>query len=180
MAATIEIKRWTGSSGSPTKTDITGINTRVNAEDAHSTGSTTNPVAIPAGGLTNYSFWCVTRLHCTDADGKTINNIKWFTDGSNPDVTKIDFVVNTATTYIQASGSVGTTGDVLNTTNYSTLAGSPTTANDYISSALLTVAGSTTIAEDFGDFIVTQFQVKSTAGAGSTWQTICSWRWDEA
>ena len=35
MAATVEIVRKTGAG--PTATDITGINTRANAEDAHTT-----------------------------------------------------------------------------------------------------------------------------------------------
>ncbi len=61
MAATVTIRRWTGSSGAPTKTNITSINTRANAEDAHSTAGTSNSILIPTSG-TNYSYWVATRL----------------------------------------------------------------------------------------------------------------------
>jgi hypothetical protein len=72
MAATVLVRRLTGAG--PTATDITSINTRANAEDAHSTAGTTNPIQIPAAG-TNYSYWVVTRLDVTAGTYTTINNL---------------------------------------------------------------------------------------------------------
>ena len=71
MAATVTIRRWTGSSGAPTKTNITSINTRANAEDAHSTAGTSNSILIPTSG-TNYSYWVATRLSVDAITGGTV------------------------------------------------------------------------------------------------------------
>ncbi len=72
MPATVIIERWTGAgatAGTPAAfTDITGINTRANAEDAHSTAGTANSVLVPATG-TNYSFWVTTGLNVTAISG---------------------------------------------------------------------------------------------------------------
>ncbi len=80
MVATVIIERLTGAG--PARTAITGINTRANAEDAHSTGDTANPIEIPGAG-SNYSFWVNTQLNATVAPDNLIDNIEWFTDGSN-------------------------------------------------------------------------------------------------
>ena len=179
MSATLIINRWTGAAGSPTKTNITSINTRVNAYDGHSTNGTTSPVAIPASMGQNNSFWCVTQLHCSVAPATLVNNIKWFPlDSSNP-WTGVTMVVNTATSYIQATGTVGTSGTILTTGNYSTLAGTPVSAFTYNSGSPLSVAGSTSTTGDFGDFVVYQFQVQDNASAGAIAQEVVSWQYDE-
>ncbi len=183
MAATVLIKRWTGSG--PTKTDINsgtnpGINTRLDASDAHSTGSTSNPITIPASS-SNYSYWCVTRLSASVTPSTIINNIKWYTDSSNSLGTGVTYVVNTATTYVQATGTPGTTGDILSTGNYSTLAGAPSNAFAYTSGSPLSVTGSISNPStgDFGDFVVSQIVVGTTAGAGATATESITWAFDE-
>ena len=90
----IQIRRLTGAG--PTATNITSINTRLNAEDAHSTAGTTNPILKPASG-TNYSYWAVFRLFYNGAGTGTINNIRWFTDGTNSFGTGRTMRVGTAT-----------------------------------------------------------------------------------
>ncbi len=179
MAATILIKRWTGSG--PTKTDITSINTRLDAADAHSTGSTSNPITIPPSA-SNYSFWCATRLSASVTPSVVVNNIKWYTDGANGLGTGVTFVVNTATTYVQATGTTGT-GDVLNTSNYSTLAGAASNAFAYTSGSPLSVTGSISNPStgDFGDFVVSQIVVASTASVyvGSPPTETITWQFDE-
>src|SRR3989304_4504213 len=104
MVATVIINRLTGAG--PTATAITGINTRANTADAHSTGDTASPIQVPAAG-TNYSFWVVTRLECTVAPDNLVDNLEWFTDGSNSYGTGITNVMNTATGYTQATGTGG-------------------------------------------------------------------------
>jgi hypothetical protein len=175
MPATVQIRRLHGSG--PTSTDITSANTRLNAEDAASTG-TTNPVQIPSSG-TKYSYWAVTQLHCTVAPSVSISNIKWYTDGGNGLGTGVGLVANTATGYVQATGTPGDTGDELTTGNYATLAGAPSNAFAYTSGSPLSVTGTTGTTGAFGDRVVMQLTVGSTASPGVTPTETMTWRYDE-
>lgn len=178
MPATVQIRRLTGAG--PTSTDITSINTRANAEDAHTTAGTSNPIQVPAAG-TNYSYWVVTQLNCTVTPSSIINNLKWYTDGANGLGTGIAMKVNTATGYVQATGTPGTTGTQLTVGNYATLAGAPSDAFAYTSGSPLSVTGSisnpTTGA--FGDRVVYQIEVGTTAGPGATGSETITWKYDE-
>lgn len=176
MAATVKINRLTGAG--PSYTDITGINTRANAEDAHSTAGTTNSVLVPAAG-TNYSFWVVTQLEVTAITAGTVNNLKWYTDGANNFGTGVTCKVNTATTYVQATGTTGTTGDQLTTSAYSTLAGTPVDAFGYTSGSPLSVTGTTSAVAKFGDRVVYQIEVASTAASGASGQETFTWKYDD-
>lgn len=186
MPATVTIRRWT--TATPTKTDITGINTRANAEDAHSTAGTTNPIQIPAAG-TNYSFWVVTRLSADTTPTGTINNIKWYTDGANGFGTGVTCKVGVTTTatngtttgYVQATGTTGTTGNQLTTTAYTALSGTPVDAFTYTSASPLPVAGSISNPStgDFAQFVVYQIEVGTTAGPGATGSETFTWKYDE-
>lgn len=178
MSATVIINRWTGSTGAPTKTNVTGINTRLNAEDAHSTAGTSNSILIPSSG-TNYSFWAVFRLAISAITGGTVSNIKWFTDGASGLGTGVTAKVNTATTYVQATGTTGTTGTQLTTGNYSTLAGAPSNAFGYTSGSPLSVSGSSSSTGDVGDFVVLQTEVATSAGQGATGQETITFRYDD-
>ena len=178
MVATVLIRRLTGAG--PTATDITSINTRANAYDTHSTADTTNPIRIPPSG-TNYSYWVVTRLDVTVTPVGTINNVQWYTDGSNGFGTGVTCKVNTATGYVQATGTAGTTGIQLTTGNYATLAGAPTDAFAYNSGATLAVAGSISNPStgQFGDRVVYQVEVGTTAAPGATPTETFTWQYDE-
>ncbi len=167
-AATVTIRRWTGSSGGPTKTDITSANTVANAQDTHeaTASSSSNPIQIPAAG-TNYSYWVTTQLSVdANGDSHTIDNVKWYTDGSNNLGTGITCKVNTASGYIQATGTSGTTGDLLNTTNHTNLAGATSDSFGYTSGSPLSVTGTTSSTGDLGHQVVYQVEVgKGVAGA---------------
>lgn len=170
------IRRLT--STGPTATDITGINTRADTIDSHTTADTSNPIKVPNSG-SNYSYWVVTRLDATVAASTNINNIKWYTSGSNNLGTGVTCNVNTATGYTQASGTPGTTGIQLTVGNYSTLAGAPTNAFAYTSGSPLSVTGSAgNSTGQFGDRVVYQIAVDSTAGDGPTPQTTFTWQYD--
>ena len=177
MAATVTIRRWTGSTGSPTKTDITSINTRANAEDAHSTAGTTNSVLIPAAG-SNYSFWVATRLSVDAITSGTVNNIKWYTDGSNNFGTGVTAIGNTATSYVQATGTTGTTGTQLTTGNYSTVT-TPVDPFTFTSGSPKSVSGTTSTTGDVGDFFVYQIVVGTTAASGASAQETFTWQYDD-
>jgi len=176
----IQIRRLVGTSpGTSGAVDITSINTRLNAEDAHTTAGTTNSILKPSSG-TNYSYWAVTRLYYNGSGTGTINNIRWFTDGTNSLGTGRGLVVNTATGYVQATGTLGETGTQLTTGNYATLAGAPVNAFTYTSASPLTVAGSVTNPNNayFGDFVVIQATIADTASAGASSTETLSFRVD--
>ncbi len=176
MAATVLIRRLTGAG--PTATDITSINTRANAEDAHTTAGTSNSILVPAAG-TNYSYWVVTRLDVTAITAGTVDNVKWYTDGSNNFGTGVTCKANTATTYVQATGTAGTTGIQLTTGNYSTLAGAPTDVFAMTSGSPLSVTGTTSGTGQFGDRVVYQIEVGTTAASGATATETFTWRYDD-
>lgn len=180
MAATVIINRLTGAG--PTETDITSINTRANAEDAHSTAGTSNSILIPAAG-TNYSYWVVTQLDVTAITGGTVNNLKWYTDGSNNFGTGVTCKVSTAGTYDQATGTEGTTGTQLTVANYGNgstdLDGAPSDAFGYTSGSPLSVTGSTSSTGAFGSMVVYQIEVASTASSGATSSETFTWKYDD-
>lgn len=181
MAADVQIRRWTGTSGTPTKTNITSINTRANAEDAHTTAGTTNPIQIPSAG-TNYSYWVSTRLFANTAPSGVIDNIRWHTDGTANFGTGVDANVSAATAYIQATGTTGTTGTQLTTVNHTMLVAAPVDAFSMYPNATtnLAVAGSVSMATgDFGNFVVYQLTVGTSAGPGATAMETFTWLYDE-
>lgn len=178
MAATVTIRRWTGTTGSPTKSDITSINTRANAADAHTTADTTNSILIPSSG-SNYSFWVATRLSVDAITGGTVNNVKWYTDGANGFGTGVTCVGNDATSYVQATGTTGTTGDQMTTSNYATLSGTPTDVFANTSGSPKSITGTTTTTGDLGSFFVYQIVVGTTAASGATSAETFTWQYDD-
>lgn len=164
MAATVIINRLTGSG--PGKTNITAALSRLSASDVASPG-TTNPILIPSAG-TNRSYWAVTRLEVTGTPTGTINNIRWYPVGTNPYQSGVRVNVNTATGYTQASGTLGESGTILNTTNYPTLAGAPVDVYTYSSGSALTVAGSMSNPSigDLGDYVVLQAEADAGVSPG--------------
>lgn len=178
MSATVSIRRWTGSSGDPTKTDITSINTRANAEDAHSTAGTSNSILIPEAG-SNYSYWVNTRLSVDTISGGTVDNIKWYSDGSNGFGTGVTCVGNSADDYVQATGTPGETGDVLNETNNTELTAAPTDVFGFTSASPKAITGSASTTGDVGQFFVYQMVIGTTAGSGATNQETFTWQYDD-
>jgi hypothetical protein len=181
MAATVTIRRWTGTTGSPTKTDLAGGNTRANSYDTHSTADTTNPVQKPTSGL-NYSFAVSTRLSADTTPAGTIDNVRWYADGTNNFGTGISCYGQSATAYKQATGTAGTTGDPLNTSNYTTLTAAPVEVfANFTSGSPKTLSGSISNPStgDFADFFVYQIRVDTNAGPGASAQETFTFRYDE-
>jgi hypothetical protein len=183
MPATVLIRRKTGAG--PTSTDITSINTRANAEDAHTTAGVANSIRIPAAG-TNYSFWVTTRLDVTVTPAGTIDNLRWFTDGSNNFGTGVTCKGAKASTganagYRQATGTVGTTGDILNGTNHTGLDEATADVFGFTSGSPKSLTGtiSNPTTGQFGDHWVYQIEVASTASPGATAAETFTWRYDE-
>lgn len=184
MVADVEIRRLT--SCGPTSTDISCVNTRLNAADVHSETCTANPIIINACA-TVYSFWAVTQLHAVTAPDTLINNIKWFTDGSNTyGCAAIDLQVGTANDYTQAPGGCGT-GTQLTNANYTTGTLNPAcpgvdNAFAFVTCATLSVPGCTATCGAFGDRVVFQLSATSSATPGkkpSAATETLTWRYDE-
>ncbi len=183
MSATVKINRITGA-GAGSGTDITGINTRANAFDAHTTADTSNPIQIPPSG-SNYSYWVTTRLNVTVTPSGTINNLRWYTDGANGFGTGVTCNAAKASTgsnagYRQATGSTGT-GTQLTTGNHTGLDATPVDAFTFTSGSPLALTGSLSNPSTglFGDHVVYQLAVASTASPGVTPSETFTWKWDE-
>lgn len=193
QAATVLIKRVTGASGSQTLNDITSANTTLNSFDAASDG-TSHPVAIPGAG-TNYSYWASVCLVCSVAPPTAINNIAVYSDGSDSLGTGIGMNVatvagtngSTTTNYTQATGTPGTTGLEAGA-NYGHSITTPTNFFSYTSASPLSLSGTFTTGVDtaansaagrFGDWLIEQLTVATTASAGVTTSETVTFVWDE-
>jgi hypothetical protein len=179
MPATVDIVRLTGAG--PTSSTITGINTRANAFDTHTTTDTTSPIQIPAAG-SNYSYWVNTRLTCSVTPAGTINNLRWYSDGANNLGTGITCVGNEATAYTQATGTAGTTGIQLTAGAYTggTLT-APVDVFTFTSAAPKSLAGSLSnpTTGQFGSLFVYQIAIGTTASPGASGQETFTWKYDE-
>lgn len=188
MAATVLINRWTGANpGTPT--DITGTSTRASSSDVASPG-TADPVPIPGAG-TNYSYWVSTRLQVTVAPAGTINNLRWFSDGTKGD--GVDVWVGTECKgadaalggspnfgYRIATGTQGTTGLQLTQGNHAGLDVAPVSVFTLNSAGPRTLAGTITATTGHvGDFFVYQMEIGTTAVAGTRSSETFTWRFDE-
>ena len=177
MAATVEVIRLTGAG--PSVSTITGLNTRANAEDAHSLAGTTNPIQIPAAG-SNYSYWVTTRLLITAAPAGTINNVGWYTDGTNGFGTGVTCLGNSSASYVQATGTPGTTGTQLNQTNHAGLSASVTNVFTFTVAGALSVSASQSGGTgQLGNYVVYQMVIGTTAGPGATAAETFTFRFDE-
>jgi hypothetical protein len=170
MAATVLVREAHGAT--PTLTDITSVNTRYTTDDVYYASGTVNTVPIPAAG-SNYSFWRHHRLDATVTPVTAINNVKWYTDGTNSSPSGVTWLAQTANAgalagYRQAGlvggEIVGTTGAVLNITNHTGLTAAPVDPFTFTSGSPLSLAGSISnpTTGPFADNVVTQMVVAST------------------
>ena len=184
MAATVVIQRFNGAGASAT---IMGANTVGGTEDAAQiladASLSTSPIQIPVSG-TNYGYWVTTGLDVVVAPATAINNIRWYTDGTDNLGTGValktqDDSFIRASQYDQASGIPGVTGNPLS--SHLGVTGSIVNAFSFTSGAPLNVVGSigsTTGA--LGEYVVYQFEVINTASPGPTAQETITWAFDES
>ena len=158
------------------------------ADDA--TIDTNNPIPVPAAG-TNYSFWKQVYLYCDDPDGNTIDNVKFYSDGSIGYGTGITLMVGDETPvknsgsdagYEVATGTGGTTGDEM-VAAHAGLTGS-TDAASLTSGSPLTVSISEAgnvinLAAETSNYVVLQVNVADTASAGLTASETLTFQYDE-
>jgi len=166
MAATVSVKESNGAT--PTASTIT--NARYKTEDTYAT-DTSNPLVKPSSG-TNYSFWKFHYLNADSSPTGTIDNVKWYTDGSIG-WSGCTLYVGVHSIYSQATGTVGTTGDVFSAASY--------VAASFVSAVPLSIGGSidNPSTGKITDYIVTQVGVSTSASAGTLSQETIYWRYDE-
>jgi len=194
MVATVAVFIDTGgSSGSPAaSTDVTSLSPvqlRFKTAD-NATIDNADPIPIPATGNVN-SFWKSIYLKCTGGSFTQIDNVKFYTDGSNFGTGIVTYVGDqlpthnsgATTGYVLASGTVGTDGaemvasytGVSAKTNAFSFTSAGTTKTITISEAggLIDASGEST------NYLVTQMNVASTAGPGNLANETWTYQYDE-
>jgi hypothetical protein len=180
MAATVVIKRLLGTApGQSGSVDITSGNTRLKQAD-NGTADANNPVPAVT---TSYSYWASTQLQVTVAPSNGINNIKWYSDGSSfgTGLTCSGYSANATNAYTQATSAI-----VLNTSNYTSLAGAPVDVTTLTSGSPHTLAGSPSIGNTTGylggttnGIFVFQLAATSSASPGTISARTVTWQYDE-
>src|SRR5438309_2503987 len=138
--------------------------------DENASGSpSANPIPIPSAGNVNSSFWQNITLQALTLPSTQINNVKFYTGGSNPFGTGVLFSGSHTGSYKQAIGTVGTTG-----INMAASWWNPNQMSNlfnFTSASPLTLTGSilsTGVIGSFTEWVTYQVYVLSTAGAGQT------------
>lgn len=167
MAATVSIKEVNGTApGSASTVASISFCTSDTA-----TPGTSNPMVKPSAG-TNRSYWKTLYLNADTAPSGTINNVKFYTDGTIG-WTGATLFAGTTATYTQATGTQGTTGtdSAVATTNAATLT----------VSAPLSVAGTLTgpSTGKVSDYVVLQVDLSTSATAGTFAAETLTFSYDE-
>ncbi len=177
MAATVVINEWNGNS---TKTDKTGGTVRFKTADS-ATVDTNNPITIPTSAQTHsYEKWLELQITGTPPSQR-INNLKFYTDGSNGYGTGVTLYgevsgSNTFRSAAQAATAnavpLGGSGSRTMTSAFAYVSGSPLS----LSSSAETFSGSTT---DIGRYVVLVLTVSAAASQGTLTAETGTFSYDE-
>jgi hypothetical protein len=180
MAATVHVAQYNGAGAASTQSTSACVTVGTSDE-----AGSASAIPIPSSG-SNHSYWTHTALVATAAPDNALDNLFWYTDGTNSFGTGVTGIVTTASVYDQATGTAGSSGEVMILANHTGLSGCPRTGATsdmflYTSSCKLTIAGSigatTGSAGDY--FVVYQLSVINTAGAGNTPEETLTFEFDE-
>lgn len=169
MAANVQILVWHGPNASKASTALTdGQAIRFKQAD-NDTVDLLNKIPIPTSG-TNYSYPKNFQFSSTTTPSNIIDNLKVYSDGANGLGTGCSLLVKTSSTYIDPT-----------TTTTSAVAGTSSVFN-YTSGSALAVTGSLSNPSTgaFGDFIVMQLGIDSTAQPGTTGSEVVTLAFDES
>lgn len=171
MAATIVIKEWTGAT--PTETTITNL--RYCTTDGQDTS--TYPLVKPSSG-SNYSYVKTVVPYASVAPTGTINNLKFYTDGTSGFGTGVTVkgIARAQGSYAQATGTQGTSGD-LSAAVYT----SGTDLFTYTSGSPLSLTGDLTATTGDGTFqtLASQMALSTSVSAGTLSAETWTFRYDE-
>jgi hypothetical protein len=180
MAATVVVAQYTGAIPGAS-TDVNSASVTAGTSDEASNASS---IPIPGSG-SNHSFWTTTALVATAAPDNALNNLNWYTDGTNSFGTGVTGIVITASAYVQGLGTAGSSGALLDSACHGGLSGCDGAATSdmflYTSGCKMTITGSIgATTGSVGDkFVVQQLSVISTAGAGNTVEETMTFEFDE-
>lgn len=171
MAANVQILVWHGASASKASTALTdGQAIRFKQAD-NDTVDLISKIPIPASG-TNYSYPKNFQFSSTTTPSNILDNLKIYSDGVNSLGTGASLLVKTSATYVDP------------TTNTTTAVAGMSSIFGYTSSVPvpLAISGSLTnpATGAFGDFIVMQMGIDSTAAAGTTGSETITFSYDES
>lgn len=187
MTATVVIQELNGSG--PTYSTITSG--RYSSSDAYSPGNN-NPCVVPSSSY-NYSYW---KHHVIAFSGTftSISNIRWYTSTA----IKTNWALGTGGmllvgvrdtgdngcptgSYVQATGTAGTTGDAIaaSHTYYKSQTTKVADADSYSSASPLTVDSSTYTTTGTSKCVVTQVKIASDATQGDKASETLTFRYDE-
>lgn len=131
MAAVIQIDRWTGAGGSPTKTQVDGgVAWLVTSDAAQTDDMTEKPIKPTGAGETNYSYWATLRFNVTTGAGagQAVGNLGVWFEGTGKLSANVDLMYGlmnrhdgTDGGYRQATGTPGETGTELSLANHNAL-----------------------------------------------------------
>lgn len=176
MSATVDIREWTGTTGSPVQTIKTSGDLRYKQAN-NSTVDAVNPLSKPsAGNQRSFEKWCQLRIGATGPTGQ-ITNLQWYTSGTNPYGTGISAFVRTTNV---ASGSFVTpttpANDTAGTDQFTFSSGATKNAD-----AATAGAPYTAINTDIGDFLVLWMTLATTVTApqNPTASATLTHAWDE-
>lgn len=165
IAATLSIKEANGTT--PTVSTVTNV--RFCTADDYNPG-TDNPLVKPESGLTNYSYKKTIYLNADTSPTGTINNIKFYCDGTIG-WTGVTVEVKAVDSYTQATGTPGTSGVDNEGTDIET----------YTSASPLSLTGSVNNPDTgkISQYLELQAVIADTASAGALSAETCTFRYDE-
>jgi len=177
VAATVSIYfDFGGTDGSPaTEQDVDALgppNLRFKVAD-DATIDTNDPIPIPGSG-TGYSYWKQIYLYCDNPDGNSIDNLRFYSDGTNSFGTGVDLKVGGQFPIKNAAASTGyevADGAVEMVANHGGITSSASVFT-YNSGAPLSgpsISESGSAIDAIGEtsnYLVLQMEVSDTAGPG--------------
>lgn len=178
MPAQLKLNRLTGPTGTVVYTEVTDARARGAVSDDPVPGND-NPIPPPNPGQVTHSYWMSFQLETIVAPDTLLNNVRIYTDGaiSWPGV---ELKIALASAYVEAIGTEGVSGTLLNTTNHASLLFEPVPLQNYTASSPLVMSASTSTAEKFGEIIVLQITGTNQAVTGKLPPEVLQFVWDEA
>lgn len=167
MAATVRIRSHHGIPDNGGD-NVDGSTIRFKQADNDS-GTANNPIPIPGAG-SNFSWIKQLRFNAETTPDNTIDNLKFFSDGTNSFGTGVLMNVVASGAYtdptVQQDSALGGTSDA-----FSFNSGSPLSLTGSINNPSTGA---------FGDFVVMQMEVQSTASQGNTPVEGFTFQYDES
>jgi hypothetical protein len=176
MSALVTINEWNGTTGSPVKTDKTGVAVRYKKAN-NAVIDANSPLVKPlAGNDRSVEKWLQLRIGATGPTGQ-ITNLQWYTDGTNNYGTGIAAYIRTTNPASGAFVTPVTPGDDSTGTDQFSYSSGARKNLDVATGG----APYSSINTDIGDFAVLWMTLSATVSApqNPTSSETLSFSWDE-